>query len=92
MRKANVRYPADAQRAFEKYACAAVLHYNRALSHAKVLHAYNVDLREFKFATIKDAKAQAAAKDTMAEKYRVLAGRQGAQGELHRAAGPSPPR
>ena len=68
LRKANVRYPADAQRAFEKYASSAMLHYDRDLSHAKALHAYNVDLREFNFnfATIKDAKAHAAAKGTMA--------------------------
>ena len=40
LKKANVRYPADAQRAFNKYAGALMVHYDRNLSHAKALHAF----------------------------------------------------
>ena len=47
LQKATVRYPADAQRTFDKYAGAAILHYDRNLSHAKDLHAFNVDLWEY---------------------------------------------
>ena len=70
LKKANSRYPADAQRAFDKYAGSLVIHYDRNLFHAKALHAYHVDL-EFKrrFATIEDFDVFNAAKVIMTDKY-----------------------
>ena len=56
LQKATLRYPTDAQHAFDKYAGAAILRYDRNLTHARDLHAVNVDLREYKvrFAQIDD--------------------------------------
>jgi hypothetical protein len=72
LRKALIRYPADAQRAFNKYAEEVVLHHEREKGHAVALHAYNVDLRDYRLATFKDAGARSAARSAMAEKYRAF--------------------
>ena len=74
LKKAEVRYPADAQRALDRYAGALVLHYDRDLSHAKALHAYNTGLRECKakFAMTTDFVAYVDAKDRLADKYQAV--------------------
>ena len=74
LKKAEVRYPADAQRAFDRHAGALVLHYDRDLSHSKALHAYNTDLRECKakFAMTTDFVAYADAKNRLADKYQAV--------------------
>ena len=76
LKKAEVRYPADAQRAFDRYAGALVLHYDRDLSHAKALHAYNTDSRPAGMqGQIRDDHcfvAYADAKNRLADKYQAV--------------------
>ena len=74
LKKANSRYPAVAQRAFDKYAGSLVIHYDRNLFHAKALHAHHVDLLEFKrrFATTEDFDVFNAAKGIMTDKYKAV--------------------
>ena len=48
--RALVRYPADAQQAFDKYAGAAILHHERNKALARDIHTYHVELNEYRSA------------------------------------------
>ncbi len=76
MKKANVQYPADAQRAFDKYAHAGglLIHFERNLAHAKAIHEYNSGMQVYidQVAVNKDFEGRAAAMDTLLGRYRAL--------------------
>jgi hypothetical protein len=71
--RAIVRYPEDAQQAFDKYAGAAILRYDRNLTHARDLHAYNDCLKEYKLLRKEgtDALCIGATKEKLESLYRV---------------------
>ena len=60
LKKALVRYPADAQQAFDKYAGAAIIHYERNKVLARDIHAYQVGLKEYKLRSAEGSGSDAA--------------------------------
>ena len=66
-----VRYPADAQQAFDKYAGAAIIHHERNKALARDIHAYQVDLTEYKLRSA-DGSVSDAAKSKLAIMFRVV--------------------
>ncbi len=71
LRKAMIRYPADAQRAFDSYVSAAVTHYEHNLSHAKDLHAYGIARMEYKLRCA-DGTGAGADQTKVADMYQAL--------------------
>ena len=61
----------DAQQAFDKYAGAAILRYDRNLAHARDLHAYNVGLKEYKIQCAQGDDSSAATR-RMDDMYRTV--------------------
>ena len=71
LRRAMIRYPADAQRAFDSYVSAAVTHYEHNLSHAKDLHAYGIARMEYKLRCA-DGTGARADQTKVADMYHAL--------------------
>ena len=69
--KAMIRYPVDAQRAFDKYAGAAIIHHERNLAHARDLHAYGVRLKDVRLQS-ENGTGTKAGQNKMADMYQAV--------------------